>query len=273
VAEFAASFCHEHEDYSSRLTREFTKENLELYPLVIQPFRTYHKALILSVMPKNRGTEFSECLKQDSGIISFEQCRFWDLPDVLVAHIQPYDKYELRLVTLMISHENKPCISKFCYNHSIPFNYHCIKEGKDYFSFKIRLSESRMKYLIQELGKIGNLCNDDDDLRTMEQLISETGTADSFGRMLFFIMEKFGIDDDDIRVYLKARSSNLSHDLSTDAFMKCAYSLNMHPNQFRKRYWSVSKTISLFISNLCAVLVRSNQTSDLQNLNSYLRDK
>lgn len=273
MAEFAASFCHEHEDYSSRLTREFTRENLELYPLVIQPFRTYHKALILSVMPKNKGTEFLECLKQDSGIMSFEESRFWDLPDTFAARIQPYDKYELRLVTLMISHEDKPCISKFCYNHSIPFNYHCIKKGKDYFSFKIRFSESRTKYLMRELDKIGNLRNDDRDFLAMEQLASETGTADSFGRMLFFIMEKFGIDDDDIRVYLKARSSNLSHDLSTDAFMKCAYSLNIHPNQFRKRYWHVSRTISIFISNLCAILLRSNQTSSLQNLNSYLRSK
>ena len=249
-------FCHTHEDYPFQLTLEFAKDELTLFPLKIQANHNYHKALILSIIARDKNEEFIECFKQKSNILHFENWNFWSMPDRYVTMLRPYNKYVFNLILLTALHVNEPCISKFCYNHNILFRYHCIKEGKDYFSLKNHYSERRIKHVRREMSKIGNLCDEDKDLLKLKELTSKIGAIDGLWRLVFFVCEKLNLDDDDIHVYFKARSSDLFSNYSAERIERCAHELNMHPNEFRKRYWQTFKMTSPFVAHLFSALLR-----------------
>jgi hypothetical protein len=104
------------------------------------------------------------------------------------------------------------------------------------------------------MSKIGDLHDEDTALREVNTLTGDI-TASNFDRLLFFIFKRLGLDADDIRVYLKARSCNLFLDHSEERIEKCSYDMGMHPNEFRKRYWRTVKLTSPLIANLSSAFL------------------
>ncbi len=256
-------FCHSHNDYLFRLTTQFRKEKLAVFPMQFRVEQKYHTMKALTVVRRGKSQEVFSCFRKDPHVIRISNPA-WPLIAHEVGHYasspreafsEILKEYEFLVFSYTASHENEPSVSKFSRINNLLLRYFCITEGNDFFSLLVKPQPKYTCQLREKMSRFGEFCDENDMLLCLRKLGKQVDCSDQFGVTLFCLLKHIGFEDEDVRVYFKARQYRLFDAFSLDLLEKCAYSISMQPYMFRRKFYKISNAIAPMVGRLSMAFI------------------